>query len=1420
MSFTDLKGGQIACASTFDRSIAVVAGAGSGKTFTLRERVARAFEAHPESGQPEPVVDEIGQVMAITFTEKAAAELRSRIKAALREAGRADQALLVDDAWIGTIHGVCSRILRENAFDLGLDPAFQIVPDDEREMLRRQTIDEALAGISVSREAVQALFEEYKPAAVVASVAALMDLGAESPGGVGALLMPGPPELRSLQQRVEDELGIHSRVALPQGLPNPCAGACWRGAGCGLDAGEAGGAGDADAGVGAGASDARACDAGAAAGEGAFGVGVDAGVDAGAGTGTDSGTGTGTGVGTAMRAWHLAVGELLEEALHSDTRAADAGGRGGRGKSHPVSTQLFLDLELALVWPCQDVFLALAADAARRFDELKLAAGMLDQNDLLVKTAAAFTRPEIAARYADRFRLVMVDEFQDTDPLQLSIVERLAGPQMRRLCVVGDPQQSIYRFRGAEVGTYRRHVDALPDDSRIALDDNYRSHADVLDFTDLLFTDGAGRPIGAYQRLNARRDESRPRFDEAAEGPRISVLDLRYHYGGKGALLRREAELVAQRFEQIHAASGRSYGDMAILLGAMTNVGEFAAALQRRNIPYVVAKGSVLNKMPEAKAVVQLARAIASREDGEAGFNVQECPLFGLEPGDFVEMRLGGAGAAGGAGTSGMAGEGGGAGASGAAGEGGGAEASGAAGEGAASDGDDARTARPAAGELSERAQAARRVLARARRDIGTRPLSELLARVLFESGWVGRLEADSAAHPAWRAANHARLANALKVVRMAEAIEAERCCGAASVASALETRMEELREAPGALSAKDSNFVRIMTIHASKGLQFPVVAVAEFAGSGGGAGASRIVSERVADADGQVRSCAVLDPGLSADRFESLWKCRATKEMLALAACEEEGISEERTRRYIWPEGQQVADPAQFRAALVAHADAADAAELERRLYVAFTRAEEALVVCMHELANKKTGKLTVPPGVQQRILEHEAEIAARWEYRIEELWTDAADAAGEGDAGADGTTGAGKDGAAAAAAAPAGVADEAGDTAGESAAGTARADAAGGDTCAGDAGGEGEAGGPVFAVPCELPRPPRCDWRYAPAPDANIFSASSILAAAQERVAAAGGVVQEQTAAAGTEDAGAAGGAVQEQAAAAGDGNVDATGTGDAAGDGAAGAADDGGLGTAAAAGAAAAGGDHVPCAADAAAAAPAGAAGAATADAGAALEADAGAAGADALGAGEQEEDGFAAPGTARGTAFHVCAQLAALRAGGGRPISPLPDERLEAIAAGCGLETEAELDELRRRMKRWTGSELAAQMAAHAHLVPELPFFIRLDDPAGLGATPAAEGRPAYLRGFIDLLASDEPDSGTAWVVDYKTGYADMSPAERAEHFAIQAGCYARALLVRGFARVELSFVFVDDADGAGQPAVTRFSQAADGELSAV
>ena len=125
--------------TTLDKPLMVAAGAGSGKTFTLTQRVVYALL--PQGSDDSSYLQSIDEVLATTFTKKAAGELKSRIKNQLLAEGLVSEALKTDDAWVSTIHGICSRILRENAFLLNLDPAFEIIAEEDARVLMEQAFE-------------------------------------------------------------------------------------------------------------------------------------------------------------------------------------------------------------------------------------------------------------------------------------------------------------------------------------------------------------------------------------------------------------------------------------------------------------------------------------------------------------------------------------------------------------------------------------------------------------------------------------------------------------------------------------------------------------------------------------------------------------------------------------------------------------------------------------------------------------------------------------------------------------------------------------------------------------------------------------------------------------------------------------------------------------------------------------------------------------------------------------------------------------------------------------------------------------------------------------------------------------------------------------------------------------------------------
>ncbi len=118
-----------------DGSLLVRAGAGTGKTTVLVERFVQAVV---EDGC------DVEQVLAITFTEKAAAEMKSRVRSRLLELGRREDARAAESAWVSTIHALCARILRAHALSAGIDPEFRVLDELEAERLAADAFDGAL----------------------------------------------------------------------------------------------------------------------------------------------------------------------------------------------------------------------------------------------------------------------------------------------------------------------------------------------------------------------------------------------------------------------------------------------------------------------------------------------------------------------------------------------------------------------------------------------------------------------------------------------------------------------------------------------------------------------------------------------------------------------------------------------------------------------------------------------------------------------------------------------------------------------------------------------------------------------------------------------------------------------------------------------------------------------------------------------------------------------------------------------------------------------------------------------------------------------------------------------------------------------------------------------------------------------------
>lgn len=559
--------------------LAIAAGAGSGKTFTLTQRLAYAL-ASDGSDTPQGT----DELLAITFTNKAAEELVSRVRRELRAAGMGKEALGIDGAWISTIHGMCSRMLRAHALDIGLDPAFEVLEEAQADLLKqdayRQMLEEARTN---SRYAE--LLAVHKTQALYDIIQTLQEQIAVLPEGAAALCA-GPEACDAeeiigwLEPRLRETLVVYRGFGNSPLAQN---------------------AGDKIAALISELREVRKSEDGL---EPLRDI-----LEAYAGAAK-----TGKGATSEVKA---AIDD--ERALITEARMRLA------SSSMFGQTKLFIELAQAM----QELYLG---------SKERLAA--LDNDDLLLFTYRLLKKhPNIAASYRQQFKMVMVDEFQDTSQLQIDIIKLLCGEAQETLCTVGDEQQSIYAFRGADVEVYRQHKDELCAAGFPALEftQNYRSHPDILTAVNTLF----GQPEAFGDGLLALapgRDEARVEPCLPAGFPRLDILMCEGDGGGSGDIRAFEARYIARRFAQLCEA-GMKPGDMTILLRATTHIDAYAEAVRAEGLPCVASGGSAFFAYDEVNIMARFLKVLANPNDDEALLVVLASPLFGLSDDDLLALQ-------------------------------------------------------------------------------------------------------------------------------------------------------------------------------------------------------------------------------------------------------------------------------------------------------------------------------------------------------------------------------------------------------------------------------------------------------------------------------------------------------------------------------------------------------------------------------------------------------------------------------------------------------------------------------------------------------------------------------------------------------------------------------------------------------------
>jgi ATP-dependent helicase/nuclease subunit A len=526
-------------------SVFVSAGAGTGKTSVLVERFVRA------------VCDrgiDVESILVITYTRKAAGELRTRIRAGLRERGRPDLARELDGAWISTIHGFCNRLLRAHPFAAGLDPRFRELEDAGAAVLRGEAFERALEEFCADEDPER-----------------LRLLATYRADGLRRMLTGVYETLRSAGRELVLELG--ERQSIESAVTTFRAEA-----------------------------EALAADASA----------------------------TETQRRNASEALRVATDGSPPEKLVDLSAFACRGERAvsfesARKNVERAALEELAALDRDLLQELLERFGAEYAAAKRResvvdFEDLQLAARDLLRDDPTVRESTQL-----------RFRMVMVDEFQDTNRLQCELIDLVAHDDLTEVFTVGDEFQSIYGFRHADLEVFReRRAQAA---TLLALTRNYRSRPQVLAAVNHLFGDAFGDD---YQPLAASAE-----FADAVFGHPVELLvtdkttfaDTKEHWRAG------EARRIAVRVRELVDAGEAEPGEIVVLFAAGTDAEQYEEALRREGLPTYRATGRGYFGQQQVVDLLAYLRLLHNRYDDVALATVLASPFVGVSNDALVLLR-------------------------------------------------------------------------------------------------------------------------------------------------------------------------------------------------------------------------------------------------------------------------------------------------------------------------------------------------------------------------------------------------------------------------------------------------------------------------------------------------------------------------------------------------------------------------------------------------------------------------------------------------------------------------------------------------------------------------------------------------------------------------------------------------------------
>ncbi len=544
--------------------VAVRAGAGSGKTRAIIAKYLRILEA----GEAD-----IPQIVAVTFTEAAAAELKSRISSEItRYISTYGPEGNIAEGWrrkffsapIATIHGFCTKILRENIFDSKLPFSFSVIEDSEQQIFYERNIGKFL--LMRMEEGDPRLgrlleMESYDYAQVVKIVGMILKEAAKLHlippflryGGGTRREEPSADELESIDGELHRLIEKHVST-LPAG------------------------------------SNKKKLILSDLSGKIDMTLGID------------------------RNLRHL---QAVYEQIKDERKKPEVESSRQALLSRVFSVVEHYDSEVS------SLYLDLSGEAYDFLVETKISEEKIEYEDMIRFTIDLLTEnPEILDYYRSFLKFIIVDEFQDTDSLQLTLVKLLTeGDPAGNLVVVGDVNQSVYGFRGAQPEMFG---DILEDKNfkKISFATNYRSRRSLIEFFNIFFAGTFSKKY--YEMMESHSSDPDP-------GISVEIIACEGENAKESA--EAEARAVASRIKELQS---RFRGEIALLFGRSSNVVIYENVLTEEGIRFQSLIGRDFYDLPEVRDVMSMLRYFLDPFDVIAEASVLRSPYFGASDDELL----------------------------------------------------------------------------------------------------------------------------------------------------------------------------------------------------------------------------------------------------------------------------------------------------------------------------------------------------------------------------------------------------------------------------------------------------------------------------------------------------------------------------------------------------------------------------------------------------------------------------------------------------------------------------------------------------------------------------------------------------------------------------------------------------------------